>query len=400
MQNLTATRVLLPGIIGPYDAHVDLADHWNGFVRPLFTLDTVRQIATDTQAQADECGRDDVITAHVIDGDTGRSGEHRAVVLVVNWPYWGQDGGAKKATNIVEPTTYGLYGIGGSSWSWEFQTWDCRCEEKNPWHVTVCQCGELRDMQVAAPKGMRATRVSVDGSEAYPAFVAEHARYGQHVTPHFTLDTVRQLAVGTQEAAAQHDPRSAETVHVLETAPDTGGNRGVIVLHIDWFTEVDEGPKDAVRTIVPTEHGLYAVGSDWHWKIAGWWCVCDQDNLWNDNQCNACGLARAEQPKTGLDTAVWKVGRVLRTLVPAVTAALVDLTHLGHICAVFAGDVEVDLGDDTGPFDAETLGEADEILRQALDEAAGDLTGSGWERVPDKRSDRLYRITFPAVRTH
>ncbi|MER6632225.1 hypothetical protein ABT301_29095 [Streptomyces sp. NPDC000987] len=390
-QRLTATRVSLPSVIGPYDAHVELADHWNGYARPLFTLDTVRKIATDTQVLAEECGYNDAITAHVIDGDHGRDGEHRAVVLIVKWLYW-EDGGSKKVTDIVEPTTYGLYGIGGSSWCWEFQTWDCLCQEKNPWHVTVCQCGELRDMQVAVPDGMRATRVCVDGLDAYPAFVAEHAQYGQRVTPYFTLDTVRQLATGTQEAAAQqHDPRSAETIHVLETAPDTAGNRGAIVLHTDWFTEVDEGPKDAVRTVVPNEHGLYPIGPDWHWRIAWWVCGCGNDNAWHDDQCSACGLTRAEQPKAILETASRKVGRLLQAQAPEATSALVDLTNLARIIAVYAGDTEIDTADDTGPFDTETLGAADAEIQQALEKAViGDLAGAGWEPVEQS----IYRITF------
>lgn len=220
MQNLTATRVVIPGVVGPYDGHVDLGTHWNGYAQPLFTLDTVRQIATDTQTLADECGFDSVITAHVIDGDPGHEGEPRSVVLVVNWQWWEQGNGAKNVTHISEPTADGLYGLGGSSWCWEFQIWDCRCEEKNPWHVAVCECGQPRDMQAAVPDGMRATRVCVDGPATYPAFVVKHARYGQRVTPYFTLDTVRQLADDTQKAAAQYDPHSAETIHVLDTAPD------------------------------------------------------------------------------------------------------------------------------------------------------------------------------------
>ncbi|GGZ73172.1 hypothetical protein ACFOOM_01000 [Streptomyces echinoruber] len=390
MQHLTATRVLIPGVIGPYDAHVELADDWNGHVRPLFSLTIVRQIAADTQAQAGEYGHDNVITAHVIDGDPGRDGEHRAVVLVVNWQWWDQDGGARKVTDIVEPTSYGLYAIGGDSWCWEFQTWDCRCEEKNPWHVTVCQCGQPRAMQVAVPKGMKATRVGVDGLGSYPAFVVEHARLGQLVAPHFTLDTVRQLADDTQKAAAQYDPRSAETIHVLDAAPAPDGTRRSIVLHTDWCIEVDDGPADAVRVVAPDQFGLYPVAPDWHWRITTWSCVCGNANAWDDDQCHACTLTRAGQPKTDLEAAAWKVGRLLRAQAPEATSALIDLTELAHITAVYAGIDEISTADD-GPFDTETLGTADAEIQQALEKAAiGDLTNAGWEPVLPSR----YLITF------
>ncbi|MET8816686.1 hypothetical protein ABZW47_32420 [Streptomyces sp. NPDC004549] len=86
----------------------------------------------------------------------------------------------------------------------------------------------------------------------------------------------------------------------------------------------------------------------------------------------------------------------MRTLTPEATSALVDLTNLPRVCAVFAGESEIDTADDTGPFDSEALGSADEVLRTAWDEAeAGDLATSGWEHVKDKQSAALYRITFP-----
>jgi hypothetical protein len=395
MQNLTMTRVLIPGVIGPYDAHVNLAADWNGFAQPLFTLSTVRQIASDTQAQADECGSDAVVTVHVIDGDPGPEGEPRAVVLTVNWQWWCQDKGAKKVTAIAEPTVDGLYGLPGSSLCWEIETWDCTCEEKNPWHVAACQCGQLRDMQVAVPDGMVATRVRVDGLASYPAFVVEDARRGQHITPYFPLDAVRELAADTQKAAAQNDPRSAETIHVLETLPDATGNRGTLVLHADWVTEADEGAADAAKVVVPNEHGLYPVGPDWHWALACWWCTCGWDNAWHRAACRACGLTRAGQPATPLEAAARRAGLILRTLAPEATSALVDLHDAARICAVYVGDTEIDTADGTGVFDTVTLGVADEALRQALDGASpSDLAKSKWEPAPDAESADLYRITF------
>jgi hypothetical protein len=401
MHDLTATRVLIPGVLGPYDAHVNLAHDGNRFASPLFTLDTVREIATRTQELADECGSNDVITAHVIDGDPHNGGEPRAVVLTVNWQYWDEDGCAKKVTHIAEPTLDGLYAFPGSSWPWEFQIWDCPCGEENRWHITQCpQCDRRRDIEVAVPDGMVATRVCIDGPATYPAYVAKDARYGQLVDPYFTLDTVRELAADTQKAAVT-DPRSSETIHVLETAPDREGNRGTIVLHADWVTEDAEGPEEAARIIAPNDHSLYRVGPDWHWSLAWWWCICDTENGWHFDQCSQCGLTRAEQPKPGLEAAAWKVGRLLRAQAPGVTAALIDLTDQAYICEVFEADGRIVTHDDTGPFDTETLGQADEVLRKALDEATlGDLHSSSWEHTPDDESTSLYRITFPAARTN
>ncbi|MFE7214587.1 hypothetical protein ACFU93_32525 [Streptomyces sp. NPDC057611] len=93
-----------------------------------------------------------------------------------------------------------------------------------------------------------------------------------------------------------------------------------------------------------------------------------------------------------------RVGEVLRTLVPEATSALVDLTDSARVCAVFADEREVDTADDTGPFDTETLGAADQVLRRALDDATpADLAAAGWEHLPDEQSAQLYRITFPAA---
>ncbi|MEU2264974.1 hypothetical protein ABZ568_00670 [Streptomyces olindensis] len=398
MPNLTATRVVIPGVIGPYDAHVNLDLHWNGSARPLFTLDTARQIAADTQAQADECGSDSVITAHIIDGDPGRDGEARSVVLVVNWQWWDQDKSAKNVTTIIEPTVDGLYGIGASSWNWEYQIWDCHCEAENPWHIEVCRCGQPRDLQTAVPDGMIATRVCIDGPDTYPALIVEDDRHGGRVTPYFTLDGVRQLAADTHKYA-ERDPRSAETIHILETAPDAAGERGTIVLHADWVVEDQDGPADAARVVAPNEHGLYRIGPDWHWSLAWWWCACETYNHWHEYRCSGCGMTRAEQPKKGLEAATWKAARLLRALAPEATSALVDLTDLPRICTVYAGDTELDMADDTGPFDTETLGAADEALRQALDDVEpSDLAEAGWEPVADDESDHVYRVTFPAAR--
>ncbi|MFC7791377.1 hypothetical protein [Streptomyces cinereoruber] len=96
---------------------------------------------------------------------------------------------------------------------------------------------------------------------------------------------------------------------------------------------------------------------------------------------------------------VEKVAATLRTLVPEATSALVDFASgLARVTDVFAGDAAVDMADDTGPFDTETLGDADEILRKAVDVAdcLNDLV-KGWEHVPHERTPQLYRIAFPAA---
>lgn len=80
-------------------------------------------------------------------------------------------------------------------------------------------------------------------------------------------------------------------------------------------------------------------------------------------------LTRDAQPKAPLGTAGVEVGKIHRAVTPQATSALVDITGLVRVCAVFAGDDEIDTADDTGPFDTETLGWADEVLRRAMDDA-------------------------------
>lgn len=399
MNDLTATRVLLPGIMGPYDALVDLKDGWNSYLRPLFTLATVREIAARTQVLAEECGSNDVVTAHVIDGDPGYEGEPRSVILTVNWHYWNGDKGAKNVTDILTPTEDGLYQLGGSSWCWEMHYWDCACREHNPWHLTTCpMCDQARELQAATPDGMVASRVIVDGLPPFEAYVPDHAGPGEYTHPLFTLNAVRSIAAHTQELAAQRDPRSAETIHLIETAPDSTGNRGAIVLHTDWTIEGDEGPADAARTVIPDANGLYRIGPDWHWSVTTWTCWCEMDNAWHTGRCDSCGRTRAEQPSTLLTAAVWEVAEILRERDPEATAAVVDLTGLARLIDILAGERVITGTSDDGPFDTETLGQADEVLRQALDQSTlGDLDVSGWQHVPDEESARLYRITFPAT---
>ncbi|MEU6595285.1 hypothetical protein ABZ923_39845 [Streptomyces sp. NPDC046881] len=169
----------------------------------------------------------------------------------------------------------------------------------------------------------------------------------------------------------------------------------VIFVHVRWMYLGDD--LGTANIVEPDRDGLYPIGGwEWTWSIASWWCPCAYHNEWHELECEKCGASREDRPKTPLAIATALAGQTLRGLVPEATSALVDLTSLGHICQVFAGDTEVDTADDSGPYDTETLGAADTILRQALVED-DDLTAAGWEHAPDPQSERLYRITFPAA---
>ncbi|MGO4420918.1 hypothetical protein AB4Z54_19890 [Streptomyces sp. MCAF7] len=302
------------------------------------------------------------------------------------------------------------------------------------------------------------TRVCIDDMLGpYDAKVDPTNLWNGWLSPHFTLDTVRKLSARTLEMADKDgfdcmetvhviDGRadSPSSVHVIEGGTDRDGNPQRVTVHVRW-PMLDEDPKQAVsifkvrpgtelritepagegepRAVVfvmswqwwddieggeqaggvyqPDDEGRYAVGAwSWCWHYAGWWCICGANSDWHKTEC-LCGLTRDGQPKTPLGIAAVKAGLALRTLAPEATSALVDLTDLARVCAVFAGDTEIDTADDTGPFDTETLGWADRILRDALDDAApADLEAAGWEHVPDEESARLYRITFPVPPTH
>ncbi|MEU1180614.1 hypothetical protein ABZ464_23730 [Streptomyces sp. NPDC005820] len=275
----------------------------------------------------------------------------------------------------------------------------------------------------------------------------------------FNLDATRQVSAGTLEMADSYGFSCMETIHVIdgrEGGPDTvhvfdsgetyevneDGDRAAravavrvrwrgktptatpitvtpqvrraaretknrtasrgaaraVVICVRWQWVGDEG-SGALDVIEPLDDGYYPIGGgEWPWCEVTWDCACGYTPDWHETDC-LCGLTRDSEPKTLLDIATVKAGQTLRTLAPEATSALVDLTSLGHICAVYAGDTEIDTADDTGPYDTETLGAADEILRKALDEAApADLAASDWEHLPDESSAHVYRITFPDAR--
>ncbi|MFD0209129.1 hypothetical protein ACFVH9_08325 [Streptomyces hirsutus] len=145
------TRVCIDDTLGPFDARVDPHGLWNGFVSPSFTLDTVRELAAQTQRQAEECGATSVETVHVTEvDDTDRDGNPLVVVMRVSWAYL-REAGAKAATLLVEPDEEGRYSIGGWEWAWDYASWWCVCGRYSDWHKTACWCGLTRDHQPSAP---------------------------------------------------------------------------------------------------------------------------------------------------------------------------------------------------------------------------------------------------------
>ncbi|MFH0245951.1 hypothetical protein ACGRHY_26850 [Streptomyces sp. HK10] len=203
----------------------------------------------------------------------------------------------------------------------------------------------------------------------------------------------RSLSRGATATIAPATPQARKAARKRKI---TGrGAARVVVVHIRW-QYLDEGSDTAANVVQPDDEGLYPIGGwEWTWSLASWWCACGESSDWHEIQC-PCGLTRDAQPNAPLGTAGVEVGKILRAVTPQATSALVDITGLARVCAVFAGDREIDTADDTGPFDTETLGWADEVLRMAMDEAVPeDIAASGWELAPDERSAALYRITFP-----
>ncbi|MFF6801104.1 hypothetical protein [Streptomyces sp. NPDC012616] len=207
----------------------------------------------------------------------------------------------------------------------------------------------------------------------------------------------RDLDKGAEQATAIAVATRAARKAARRRKPNGKGETRTVVVHVRW--QWVEENHTATNVIEPNRDGLYGIGGwEWTWSSEVWWCPrCGSYEEWHDTEC-ACGLTR---PATLLGVATWTAACVLHDRAPEATSALVDLTDLARICAVYAGDTELDMADDTGPFDTETLGKADEVLRRALGNATpADLTAAGWEHVPDPQSDRLYRITFPAARTN
>lgn len=257
-------------------------------------------------------------------------------------------------------------------------------------------------------------------------------RWNGWLSPHFPLESAKKLADQTLHMADEYGYDSVDTIHVIEGRADsqetvhiieggpsrygdepkglavavrinwralergsdaatsitdatpkarkaarrrkaTGrGARRAVAVHIRWMY-LDEGSDTAANVIRPDRQGLYAIGGwEWTWHFASWWCVCGNDTDWHETECDSCGLSREQALLLG-ETAR-KVGEVLHRLAPGATAVLLDsMDGVPHIAAVFAGDTELSTGDG-GPFDTETLGEADAVLRDELD---GSQSASG-----------------------
>ncbi|MFF9690432.1 hypothetical protein [Streptomyces sp. NPDC014623] len=193
------------------------------------------------------------------------------------------------------------------------------------------------------------------------------------LSPHFTLDAVRELSAQTLRLAAEDDYQSdtihvidgredsRDTVHIIEGAPNPDSERGepwaiavrirwsnvargaveattirvatpadrkrarrskttgrgarhAVVLHIRWMY-VHEGSDTAATTEPLGKDGLYSIGGwEWAWGYSVWWCPCANCNNWHVAECKNCGLARdsrhEEQPcDCGCDPALGEPGQ-------------------------------------------------------------------------------------------
>ncbi|MFJ3249105.1 hypothetical protein [Streptomyces sp. NPDC086782] len=169
-------------------------------------------------------------------------------------------------------------------------------------------------------------------------------------------------------------------MHVLECgdAKDRDGNPLAVVLRVSWMYVEEEGARQSTLIIEPDEEGRYAIGGwEWTWSYATWWCLCGSGHDWHVPQCfEGCGIARDQA--LALRQAAPRVGEILRALAPEVTAVLFEADGAPRIVAAVAGGTELNIGDG-GPFDTETLGEADAVLQAALGSGVAD-GGPHWLR--------------------
>ncbi|MFJ4343037.1 hypothetical protein [Streptomyces sp. NPDC088915] len=247
-------------------------------------------------------------------------------------------------------------------------------------------------------------------------------RWNGWLSPHFPLDSARRLSAQTLRMAEEYGYDCTDTIHVIEgreDSPDTvhiieggpsrhgeedevlavavrvnwrhvdrdagraatvteatpqarkaarrrkpggRGARRVVIVHIRWMY-LDEGSDTAASIVAPDDEGLYSIGGwEWTWHFASWWCLCGSDQDWHVLDC-LCGVTRGQA--LALKEAAPRVGAILRRDAPGATAALFETTTAPRIVTVVDGATELDLGEG-GPYDTETLGEADAVLRAAL----------------------------------
>ncbi|MFE2529910.1 hypothetical protein ACFXEL_37430 [Streptomyces sp. NPDC059382] len=262
-------------------------------------------------------------------------------------------------------------------------------------------------------------------------------RWNGWLSPHFPLDSARQLSAQTLQRAREDGYDSVDTIHVIEgceDSPDTvhiiesrparyseddetmavavrvkwrdldrsagrsatiadatpqarkaarrrkpggRGARRAVIVHVRW-QYLDEGGDSAANVVRPDRDGLFPIGGwEWAWHFAAWWCLCGSDQEWHTPRCE-CGVTRDQA--LALEEAAPRVGAILRRLAPEATAVVFETTAAPRIVMVVAGPTELNLGDG-GPFDTETLGEADAALHAAL---GGDPIegGAHWLRFP------------------
>ncbi|MGW0653267.1 hypothetical protein ACWD4T_31490 [Streptomyces umbrinus] len=104
-----------------YEAWVDQAVRWNGWLDPHLPIHEVRRLAEHTQADMNDGHQVD--TVHVIDGyefaeeDGATRRRAASVVLKISWDYLFEEG-PQQVASIVKPDNDGRYPIGGWEWTW------------------------------------------------------------------------------------------------------------------------------------------------------------------------------------------------------------------------------------------------------------------------------------------
>lgn len=230
------------------------------------------------------------------------------------------------------------------------------------------------------------TWVCMDDQHIYPATVDLSHRWNGWLSPGFTLDVVRQLAAHTEEMAEADGFNCDDQIIVIDGEPEP------VVLHVHWMYHKEDGGSEAVTVVKPDENGLYWIGG-WEWC---WYQVEDGPLFHTAN-------ATFDAWKRVLGASARRIGEILRTQMPGAESCLIDLTQLGHIVQVAAeggvtwpSDTEDNGPDGYGPFDGETLGAADEVLRKALDHGSDrvSLEVAGWRPAREIREWELLRIEF------
>ncbi|MGD9482928.1 hypothetical protein WDH52_06635 [Streptomyces sp. TRM70308] len=172
----------------------------------------------------------------------------------------------------------------------------------------------------------------------------------------------RHVGRGTARAATITDATPQARKAARRRKPGGRGARRAVVVHVRWMY-MAEGSDTAASVILPDREGLFPIGGgEWTWGFAAWWCLCGARQDWHVPGCD-CGVTRDQA--LALREAAPKVGAILRTLAPGASAVLFETHGVPRLTAVVDGATELDLGE-RGPFDAETLGEADAVLRGAL----------------------------------